>query len=148
MPFDSRVVVDITGLRALPPRYRAAVNDANEAIARRCWDYARANIRVSAGDGPHTRDKVYIQKLGAPDRPTWAVGTFSPVGRFLEEGTRPHIIRPVRAKALRFEVDGEVVFARLVHHPGTSPSPWLAPAFERAVNESIPTLLGIIQRAR
>jgi hypothetical protein len=43
------------------------------------------------------------------------------------KGTRPHIIRPRRAKsrrgnrraALRFEVGGSVVFAPLVHHPGT-----------------------------
>lgn len=41
--------------------------------------------------------------------------------RFLEYGTQPHVIEPVRAKALRFEIDGEVIFAKLVHHPGTRP---------------------------
>lgn len=40
---------------------------------------------------------------------------------FFEEGTRPHIIRPIRAKSLRWvdEMTGEEVFAQMVRHPGT-----------------------------
>lgn len=38
--------------------------------------------------------------------------------KFVHDGTRAHIIRPKHAKFLRFEVDGEVVFAKKVHHPG------------------------------
>lgn len=41
-------------------------------------------------------------------------------GDYLDEGVRPHTIRPRRAKALRFVVGGRVVFARVVHHPGTN----------------------------
>lgn len=37
---------------------------------------------------------------------------------YVEYGTRPHLIVPVHARALRFEVEGRTVFARLVHHPG------------------------------
>ncbi len=51
-----------------------------------------------------------------------------PKVRLVLEGTRPHIIRPRRAKALRFEVGGEVVFARKVRHPGTRPNNFLARA--------------------
>lgn len=41
---------------------------------------------------------------------------------FIEYGTRAHIIRPRRAKALRFRAKGGgVVFARRVQHPGTRP---------------------------
>jgi hypothetical protein len=40
-------------------------------------------------------------------------------GAFLEYGTRPHIIEAKNAKTLRFEVDGDVIFAKRVHHPGT-----------------------------
>lgn len=42
-----------------------------------------------------------------------------PAVKFVLDGTRPHVIRPRRAKALRFEVGGEVVFAKRVRHPGT-----------------------------
>jgi hypothetical protein len=35
------------------------------------------------------------------------------------DGARPHVIRPRRAKALRFVIGGRVVFARKVNHPGS-----------------------------
>lgn len=46
--------------------------------------------------------------------------------RLLESGTRAHIIqgRPT----LRFVVNGQVVFARMVHHPGTAARPFMAEA--------------------
>jgi hypothetical protein len=37
----------------------------------------------------------------------------------VEEGTRPHIIRPRSGRYLRFVANGRVVFARQVQHPGT-----------------------------
>ncbi|MGJ3558827.1 hypothetical protein ACR6C2_07560 [Streptomyces sp. INA 01156] len=40
-----------------------------------------------------------------------------PATRYVLDGTRPHIIRPRRAKALRFEAGGEVVFAAYARHP-------------------------------
>jgi len=53
------------------------------------------------------------------------IGPTVPYAIFVERGTRPHIITPVRAHALRFEVGGEVIFARLVRHPGTKPQPFV-----------------------
>lgn len=43
-------------------------------------------------------------------------------------GTRPHLIRPVRAQALRWEDLAGTHFAKLVRHPGTRPQPWLREA--------------------
>jgi hypothetical protein len=40
---------------------------------------------------------------------------------YLEYGTDPHMIFPKRAKVLRFEMDGKIVFARSVEHPGIKP---------------------------
>ena len=37
---------------------------------------------------------------------------------FADEGTRPHVIRPKRAKVLRFTTSAGVVFAKKVNHPG------------------------------
>lgn len=45
---------------------------------------------------------------------------------FVLKGTRPHLIRPRRAKALRFDVDGTTVFAKLVRHPGTRANDFMA----------------------
>jgi hypothetical protein len=46
---------------------------------------------------------------------------------FVEKGTAPHIIRPVNARCLAFQggMLGGMVFARLVHHPGTKPNPFI-----------------------
>lgn len=50
---------------------------------------------------------------------------------FVNDGTRPHVIRPKRAKVLRFTVGGQVVYAKVVNHPGTKPNPFL----DRALRE-------------
>jgi hypothetical protein len=44
------------------------------------------------------------------------------------DGTPPHIIRARRAKTLRFEWRGEVVFRRQVRHPGTRGTKFLTRA--------------------
>jgi hypothetical protein len=44
---------------------------------------------------------------------------------YQSQGTRPHIIRPKYARALRFVVAGVVVYAQRVQHPGTRPDPYL-----------------------
>jgi hypothetical protein len=54
-----------------------------------------------------------------------------PAVRFVLDGTRPHIIRPRRAKALRFEAGGRVVFTKLVRHPGTRANNFLRRALEQ-----------------
>ncbi|MGX1514042.1 hypothetical protein [Streptomyces collinus] len=51
-----------------------------------------------------------------------------PAVRFVLDGTKPHIIVPRRAKALRFEAGGSVVFAKRVRHPGTKANNFLARA--------------------
>jgi len=45
-------------------------------------------------------------------------GSQAPYARFLEFGTRPHRILPRYKKALRFETEEGIVFARRVMHPG------------------------------
>jgi len=68
---------------------------------------------------------------------TRTVGTNDKIFEYVDEGTRPHIIRPVKAKALRFNTKFKsksvpnrfiarpgassppVAYAQVVHHPGT-----------------------------
>lgn len=71
---------------------------------------------------------------------------------YVERGTRPHVIRPRNAKALRFPARGvsttlagrvrasearklgrgAYTFARSVNHPGTKAKPYLLPAARKA----------------
>lgn len=58
----------------------------------------------------------------------------------VHEGTSPHIIRGKRkrkptkkrkyrgVKTLRFSVGGQIIFRRVVHHPGSKGRPWLRDA--------------------
>lgn len=61
-------------------------------------------VRISTAGDLLTADVEYTKKYGD----------------YLDEGVRPHTIRPRNAKALRFVVGGRVVFAKVVHHPGTN----------------------------
>jgi HK97 gp10 family phage protein len=53
------------------------------------------------------------------------IGPTEPYAIYVEEGTQPHEIVPVNARALRFDVGGQVVFAMHVNHPGTRPQPFV-----------------------
>jgi hypothetical protein len=64
-------------------------------------------------------------------RSIFTVGSDVYYAPFVNDGTRPHEIRPRRAQALRFVIGGRVVFAKVVHHPGTRPNPFL----DRALRE-------------
>lgn len=64
-------------------------------------------------------------------RPQFTVSTDVEYAPYVHDGTRPHVIRPRSARVLRFVVDGRVVYARVVHHPGTRGKPFL----DRAVRE-------------
>lgn len=52
-----------------------------------------------------------------------AVAT-TPQAKFTDAGTEPHVIRPRRAKALRFRYRGRIVYAQKVNHPGNKGTRW------------------------
>ena len=59
------------------------------------------------------------------------ISATAPYAAYVENGTRPHEIRPVNARALRFQVGaGDVVFTQLVRHPGTRANPFMQRAHE------------------
>lgn len=62
----------------------------------------------------------------------WRVHARAPYAAYVELGTLPHIIRPVNARALRWMNETGIHFARIVHHPGTRPQPFLRPALTAA----------------
>lgn len=44
---------------------------------------------------------------------------------YVHDGTRPHVIRARRGKALKFTVSTGVIYRPLVHHPGTRARPFV-----------------------
>lgn len=57
-------------------------------------------------------------QVSVEDAPIRVVSA-APYAIYVERGTAPHIIEPKKAKALRFVVNGKVIFAKRVRHPGT-----------------------------
>ena len=53
------------------------------------------------------------------------------LGFLLENGTKPHIIEPIDANVLHFQINGEDIFARIVHHPGFRAMPHFTPALNK-----------------
>jgi HK97 gp10 family phage protein len=51
---------------------------------------------------------------------------------FVETGTSPHEIRPIRARVLAFKsAEGKMVFSSLVHYPGTKANPFMHRTLEQ-----------------
>jgi hypothetical protein len=65
-----------------------------------------------------------------------SVGPTMPYAPYVEYGAKPHIIRPVRAKALAFKVAGTTVFAKLVRHPGFAGRFFVRGAYEEFLSEA------------
>jgi hypothetical protein len=49
----------------------------------------------------------------------------TPYASFVVDGTRPHMIHAVNSSVLAFKLNGHMIFAKSVHHPGTSPNPFV-----------------------
>jgi hypothetical protein len=61
-----------------------------------------------------------------------AVGVAASYARVVVEGSAPHEIRPANGGVLAFMIAGKMIFAPIVHHPGTKPNPFMQNALEEA----------------
>lgn len=119
--------VDLEGIADLERKWSRTVTEIHDGAAK-------AVIRASQeGAEEGKRTATWKDRTGAARRTikaTTAKKAFHDVSadivaplhyhRHLDAGTKPHEIRPVRAKMLRFIAsDGVLVFARRVWHPGT-----------------------------
>lgn len=110
---------------------RAALSRTFSATSRREGEIAARQVVARAKvlapvDTGRLRASIRVERrsfFGLRQR--WTVGSDVEYAPMVNDGTRPHIIRPRRAKALRFKVGGRTVFAKVVHHPGTRARPFL-----------------------
>lgn len=70
----------------------------------------------------------------------WAGGGSAPYAPFVHEGTKPHIIRPKKKKALANKKAG-ILFGKKVNHPGNKPNQFLLRGAKKVVPE-IDRLIG------
>lgn len=84
-----------------------------------------------AEGGRHLRDTIVKRVIEMPAGIVVLVGSADPIALLHHEGTKAHEIRPKReGGVLRFEIGNEVVFATVVHHPGTKPNRYLTDPLE------------------
>lgn len=114
-------LVKQTGL-AYEEAARTVVYEATMEIQ----NIAKAYAPVKTG---RLRDSIAVRFFN--DGMTSEVYTDVPYAVFQEFGTRgPYKIRPKKAKFLRFEVGGKVVFAKEVTHPGIPPADFMGRAVD------------------
>lgn len=96
---------------------------ATKRVAERTVVFAKqlAPIRTGA-----LRTSIHMEP--AP-KAAWRVVASMPYAAFVHDGTVPHVIKAKKAPMLHWiDAGGEHRFAKLVHHPGTKPQPFLKEA--------------------
>ena len=129
--FKVTVRIDVDQSR-LEETARPIIRRRLASVTRRIANQARVDVPVLTGNlGRSIREDEI--KFTGPLVVEGGVTAHADYAAAVHEGSRPHIIRPRRAKALRFEVGGRTVFARMVRHPGTKARPFLRNAAERII---------------
>lgn len=113
-----RLLERLRGLRDLLTRELASI----------AAEYARENAPRRSG---RLRRSIGVRRARGGYE-VYMGGSEAPYAGYVEYGTRPHLIRARRARALRFELDGELVYVRYVRHPGTRPRLIMAGAMAEA----------------
>lgn len=103
----------------------------DRSLRRRVERVQRAAERLAPGTmGAGIRTSIRYEA----DGPHGTITSTHPATIYVVNGTRPHIIRPRRpGGVLRFTIGGRVVYARLVHHPGTKPNDFMVRALREAL---------------
>lgn len=94
---------------------RMSVHTSLERVCQEIADYARGIAPKRTG---HYAESIFYRAEGEC---RFVIGAGAEYAAVIEFGSMPHFILPRNVRALRFEVDGETVFAKWVHHPGTVP---------------------------
>ncbi|MGW4825484.1 hypothetical protein ACWEP4_43080 [Streptomyces sp. NPDC004227] len=109
-----------------PGRLARMLRMRNGIVERRLAARTRRVAAIARAEAPGSMGRHIDWHIKEGPRGLQAVITCDhPAVRYIIEGTRPHLIKPRRAKALRFEVGGQVVFSAYARHPGTRPNPFL-----------------------
>ena len=98
-----------------------AARDISESASRNHAYTSRSGILERSGVVSHLTNTTATISLNPSVK--YAV--------FVHEGSKPHDIVARNKQVLRFVSRGNMVFTKRVHHPGTSPDPFLYAAAER-----------------
>lgn len=110
--------------RGLSPSERAAmITEATELA----YKIGQSEVPVDKGDL-----KKDMQRRVETAQERGVVFHESKVANYINDGTKAHIIRAKKAKALAFMAGGRMVFRKMVRHPGTKANPYFQRTADRA----------------
>jgi HK97 gp10 family phage protein len=136
------IVLSIRNLPAVRAAYQAAPQrmstEARDAVARSVFT-VESNVKREApvnkgSGGGNLRQSVKGRMTGVA---SGVVRVEASYGVFVEEGTRPHMIR-VRTKRVLADISTKQIFGTVVRHPGTRANRF----FTRGVDRSRPAIEG------
>jgi hypothetical protein len=105
-------------LRARLKAIRTVFKPVGKSWAEKTRDLARTRVTVRTGK---TKATIRVKNASLRKAAVEAKGG----ARFLEAGTKAHIIRPKRFHALKWNQNGRPMFARKVSHPAIRAKPFL-----------------------
>lgn len=121
MPAEIHAEETVRALRVLESNVLAAARQVLGQTTSFALELARRTTKFK------DRTEVLRRSIRRVDGSTWrsqvlAGGADAPWGKFVEDGTKAHVIEAKNGQALHFVWNGVPVFFRRVHHPGTKPA--------------------------
>lgn len=130
--FTNKVIENVTKAQQETARtiWEDVINISSEKINENTGNYV-SSIQVSPTEqnGNTIKTEIYTDATVS----TLGGATYN-LGYLLENGTSPHLIEPVNANVLHFQIGGEDIFTKRVNHPGTTARPHFKPALEKNIN--------------
>ena len=120
------ISIDYSDLEGLPQATAAALDRMGELLGLEVFGNIREEAPVDHG---RLAGSFQFQKV-APG--VYKVFTNVEYARDVWQGVGPFEIVPIHAEALRFEIGGEVIFAKRVQHPGFEGNDYVGRAVDAA----------------
>lgn len=98
----------------------------------RLAELARAQVGVESGD---LRRSIKYELITSRGNLAVRVTATDRKALMHHQGTRPHIITPRKKQTLRFHHRGRIVYAKIVHHPGTKPNRFLTDNLPKVIDD-------------
>ena len=138
-----RALINFSMEKTLDSVRRIAVREARRLVPKKTGKLAKSIKSKLRKRGVASR-VVFTADAKTKGKGRWGATEYA---RFVEEGTRPHLIEAWNSYYLRFtDKSGKVRYAQKVHHPGTKPQPFLEPGVGFAMSRAPDILWDVYER--
>ena|SRR5690625_5053246 len=128
----AQLVIDNAQMRAVLTGKSSAAVQLVQKAQRQTLTRAKITSPVDSGmlRNSHVAEPIKVSGDKVTTEISVEGGAKQDYAMYVHEGTKPHVIKPRRKKALSWKGPEGRVFATAVNHPGTEPRPWLRNALQ------------------